>query len=106
MFSRFICINYMKNGKCTDPSCKLQHVDDIGSLSKGAGGSVESWKLTEAKKTEPKRETKESKSSAFSIIDSKEDSSFKSSTIIRKGALMAIDKKKKTEEDSKMKLKS
>lgn len=33
MFSRFICINYMKNGKCTDPSCKLQHVKDIKILN-------------------------------------------------------------------------
>ncbi len=33
MFSRFICINYMKNGKCTDSSCKLQHVKDIKILN-------------------------------------------------------------------------
>lgn len=33
MFSRFICINYMKNGKCTDTSCKLQHVKDIKILN-------------------------------------------------------------------------
>ena len=33
MFSRFICINYMKIGKCTDTSCKLQHVKDIKILN-------------------------------------------------------------------------
>ena len=96
----------MKDGKCTDPSCKLQHVEDIGSLRKGPSSSVEEWKTTAAKKSEPKPATKESKSSAFSIIESKEDSSFKESFTIRKGALMALEKKKNVEEESKKKLKS
>lgn len=33
MFGRFICVNFMKTGKCEDRTCKLSHVDDIGSLS-------------------------------------------------------------------------
>jgi hypothetical protein len=30
----------MKTGKCTDPSCNLQHVTDIDSMSKGGDKSI------------------------------------------------------------------
>lgn len=57
------------------------------------------------KKIENLTDTKSQISSAFSIIDSNDDSSFQSGVTLRKGAQMALEKKMKTEEESKKKLK-
>ena len=32
MFSRMICMPFLKDGRCNNPSCKLKHVKDIASL--------------------------------------------------------------------------
>ena len=100
MFSRFICINYMKTGKCTDPSCTLQHVTDIDSMDKGSAKSILSKSI---KKTEEKKE--ESKgartvTSSISII-SGSDSAFNEGTRPRRGVL--AEERKKKEEEKKMK---
>jgi hypothetical protein len=34
MFGRFICMTFLKNGKCNNPNCNLKHVKDIASLDK------------------------------------------------------------------------
>lgn len=91
MFSRFICINYMNHGKCTDKSCTLQHVTDIDSMNKGSVKSVASnWKEVTAKKPATAVEESKGKSVASEIsIISGPDSKFAESYKIRKGALMA-----------------
>ena len=100
MFSRFICINYMKTGKCMDLSCNLQHVTDIDSMNKGGAKSILSKSI--------KKTTEESKgitvSSSVSII-SESESKFNERTRIRKGALMAEEKRKKAHEEEEKKKK-
>lgn len=44
MFSRFICVNFIKKGKCTDPSCKLKHVKDIGIFDESSEPSKKDFK--------------------------------------------------------------
>jgi hypothetical protein len=136
MFSRFICLNYMKKGKCEDLACKLQHVADIGTLEKGSKKTVASdmsgasatggddWekivikpKAANGKKTnggssstvvEPIKE--ERKRPVTAVASSEEASSASSSFITGgsrlKGKQALEEKKKKKEEEEKMKVKA
>ena len=45
MFGRFICFSFLKNGKCEDPTCTRNHVNDISTLSAGGSSLIEAKKV-------------------------------------------------------------
>ncbi len=97
MFSRFICINYMKTGKCTDKSCTLQHVSTIdGAIDDGSTGSKQpQGSLKTAVKKPPtaavedsKRKPAHSSFSSSTTLGSDQDSGFQPGTKVRQGTLL------------------
>lgn len=93
MFSRFICINYMKTGKCTNKSCTLQHVTDIDDVNDGPADKQPIVQKTTVKKPantaaeESKRKPANSNSSISLVSD--HDSDFQPATKVKKGVLLA-----------------
>jgi hypothetical protein len=55
MFSRFICLNSVKNkGKCDDPNCKLQHIANVETLKVSSANAT----VQDKKERKPRQEKK------------------------------------------------
>jgi hypothetical protein len=120
MFSRFICFNFMKTGKCEDPTCTLKHVSDISKLdstfaprkqpvTKTTEEKEEGFTEVKSKKATKKETVEERKrpltAAATMLSGSSEESSFVTSGSRLKGKMAMEEKKKKKEEEEKKRIK-
>jgi hypothetical protein len=92
----------MKNGKCEDSSCKLQHITDIDSMSKG---SEKTYNRTVTIKKPEAEKTKEKEALSSISIISDSSSIFEGHVRRANAAKHAEEKKKKAKEEEDKKKK-